>query len=990
MTGPRSAELEGVPPQSSTRERMGALLGNRKRAVGGLVISSILSGFAEAGILAILAQVAASLVNRAKQVTLKLGPEHVHVSVHKLFILAVGFALVRLALQAPLSILPARIAADVQARLRRDLYHAFSRASWEVQSSDREGHLQETMTSQVLQATGGALQSTSLITALFQFLVLMISAVALNAEAAGAVLVLAVLLFAVLRPLRALGRRSARALSRAQLEYAGGIGESIRVAEETHVFGVGRAQRERIDGFIGKAQGLFFQTQLLVRLIPNLYQSLIYLMVVVGLAALYSSGHTHPATLGAVVLLLVRAATYGQTVQGSYQQLQQSLPFIDRLADAERRYTESTPPAGERPLEKVETLAFDHVGFSYRAERPVLSDVTFEVDRGEAIGVVGPTGAGKSTLIQILLQLRTASEGQYLVNGVPAEQFKREDWQRQVAYVPQEPRLLHASVAENIRYFRPWLDDEAVERAARLALIHDDIVGWQQGYDTIVGPRADAVSGGQQQRICLARALVAHPAVLVLDEPTSALDPHSETVIQESLTALKHELTLFIVAHRMSTLDMCDRVMVILDGTLAAFDTRDSLQRGNDYYRSATRIAAGTSGNGGAVMPAEVPTEDDALRPRDGAGALRPRDGAGALRPRDGDGALRPPGGAAAAAGGGLPADGGPRRETSPDPPAPAGASGTRFPDFFIVGHPKCGTTALYEMVARHPQIYMPDLKEPHFFSNDMRVLAPARLSELPDTLEQYLALFAQAAPAQLVGEASTTYLWARNSAARIAEVQPDARIIAILREPASFLRSLHLQYVQAVIETEYDLRTALSLEQARREGRDMPRYSHWPELLLYSDHVRYVEQLQRFHAAFPAEQVLVLIYDDFRDENEATLRRVLRFLEVNDSAAFQASEANPTVTPKSQRLHELIHTVSVGRGPVSLALKSGVKALTPQQLRRQALEATRRRLVYGEASPADEGLMRELRARFKGEVVDLSEYLNRDLVHLWRYDEIE
>src|SRR6185437_5687028 len=147
---------------------------------------------------------------------------------------------------------------------------------------------------------------------------------------------------------------------------------------------------------------------------------------------------------------------------------------------------------------------------------------------------------------------------------------------------------------DNIRFFRE-IDTEGVERAAKLARIHEDVMSWPKGYDTIVGPRADAVSGGQQQRICLARALAARPEVLVLDEPTSALDPHSETLIGESLTALKHELTLFIIAHRMSTLDICDRVMVIVDGRLVAFDTRALLETQNAYYRHASQLAAGPS-----------------------------------------------------------------------------------------------------------------------------------------------------------------------------------------------------------------------------------------------------------------------------------------------------------------------------------------------------------------------------------------------------------
>jgi ATP-binding cassette, subfamily B, bacterial len=586
------------PPQTvSTWSRLRPLLGNRRRAVAALAISSLLSGVTEAGILAIVAQVAAILVDKATRVHLNIGPLHIDATVGALLAVAFVLAVIRLALQVPISYLPARIAADVQARLRNELFDAFTRASWAVQSRDREGHLQEVMTSQVLQAGQGALQATALVTSLLTFIVLVISAFALNVGAAVVVLVAAVALFVLLRPLNALGGRRARSLSQSQMDYASGIGEAIRVAEETQVFGVAAAQRSRIDGLTATAQNLFFHTQLIGRLVPNIYQSLIYLVIVMGLAGLYAAGSGDVASLGAVVLLLVRAGTYGQQIQSSYQFVRQALPFVERLQEVERLYMASSPVTGERSLPKVRTLAFEDVSYAYRSGSPVLSDISFEVVGGESIGVVGPSGAGKSTLVQLLLQLRASDHGRYLVNGVPAEQFAHEDWHRQVAYVPQEPRLIHASVTDNIRYFRN-LDDDAVERAGRLARIHDDIMGWSNGYDTIIGPRADAVSGGQQQRICLARALVAQPEVLVLDEPTSALDPRSETLIQESLVALKGEMTLFIIAHRMSTLEMCDRVMVIIDGRLEAFDTIALLQRENSYYRSASTLAAGASGIG--------------------------------------------------------------------------------------------------------------------------------------------------------------------------------------------------------------------------------------------------------------------------------------------------------------------------------------------------------------------------------------------------------
>jgi len=161
-----------------------------------------------------------------------------------------------------------------------------------------------------------------------------------------------------------------------------------------------------------------------------------------------------------------------------------------------------------------------------------------------------------------------------------------------VAYVPQVPQLLHATVAENIRYFRS-LDDSAVERAAKLARIDEDVVGWAAGYETIIGPRADAISGGQRQRICIARALTARPRVIVLDEPTSALDPASERLLQESLRELKAEATLFVVAHRPATLELCDRVMIVVGGRLEAFDTPAALRAGNAYYKEAAALSLG-------------------------------------------------------------------------------------------------------------------------------------------------------------------------------------------------------------------------------------------------------------------------------------------------------------------------------------------------------------------------------------------------------------
>jgi Sulfotransferase family len=320
-----------------------------------------------------------------------------------------------------------------------------------------------------------------------------------------------------------------------------------------------------------------------------------------------------------------------------------------------------------------------------------------------------------------------------------------------------------------------------------------------------------------------------------------------------------------------------------------------------------------------------------------------------------------------------------------------------RVPDFFIVGHAKCGTTALYEMLRRHPQIFMPDYKagagkEPWYFSrsNPQPQTSGKRsisfTGRYPMTLDEYLLLFADARDDQRIGEASTSYLWSPTAAAAIAAVQPAARIIAILREPVSFLRSLHLQLLQNHHECEKDFRKALALDDARREGRDIPKQSYWPSALIYSERVRYVEQLSRYHAVFSPEQILVLIYDDFQRDNEGTVRAVLRFLGADDSAPIDVVAANPTVRLRSERVRGLMRSIRRGHNPLTQVVRAGSRAIVPQQLRHDV----ERRLVYGSPHPPDPELTLELRCRFKGEVVAASEYLGRDLVTLWGYDNIE
>jgi hypothetical protein len=292
----------------------------------------------------------------------------------------------------------------------------------------------------------------------------------------------------------------------------------------------------------------------------------------------------------------------------------------------------------------------------------------------------------------------------------------------------------------------------------------------------------------------------------------------------------------------------------------------------------------------------------------------------------------------------------------------------------------------LYDMLGRHPQVFMSEVKEPRWFAPDLR--SPYRSGPSGEQgYGDYLALFAEARPDQLIGEGSTCYIWSREAAGLIAQAQPSARIVVILREPASLLRSLHLQMLQHKSEEVPSLREALELEPRRRRGEMLTEVNREkPAYLLYSDRVRFVEQLERFHAVFPREQVLVMVYDDFLADNDGTLRAVQRFLGIEELGAVEVSQANASVQRRVW-LDNALHDAFFGGGRAMRGARRLARAVTPEALRRQSFQLLRRKLVFSEPKGPDPQLMAELRRRFEPEVRALGEYLDHDLITLWGYD---
>ncbi|MEI7591682.1 MAG: ABC transporter ATP-binding protein [Actinomycetes bacterium] len=572
--------------------RLDPYVGKSVKRLALLAVTAIVGGFVEAALLVVVVRIAIGLTAGSTSITTdtKIFGQ-LTLSVPHVFELAAALLVLRLVFNLANSWLTARLSVDALMVARRKTFRYFIRASWKVQSVEREGHLQEIMSNHVSRVSNATLLLAMTMVSGFNFFALMISAFYVSPFASLLIVVGVLLLFFVLRPMTKVARRQSKRNAVANVEFLEGVAESIALAQEVRTFNVGDQVIARTDTRIDHSAQIAFRTRILGMTMPNLYQNIAVGLVLVGMFGVYLQGQAGVASLGAVVLILMRALSYSQQMQTSYHSLAEAAPYLEELTERQELYKGSFEPEGGRELQRLGRIVFDDVSFSYSPGRPVLRNISFEVEPGEVIGIVGPSGSGKSTLIQLLLRLRHPDSGTFWVDEINARDVSTDSWYRRMSFVPQEPRVYRGSVADNIRFFRDDLNSAAIERAAQLAHLHTDIVTWSEGYETSVGERGGAVSGGQRQRIVLARALAEEPDVLILDEPTSALDMKSESLVQETLKDLKGRSTMFIIAHRLSTLNDCDRIMVLKDGALQAFDTSSALNESNEFFAEAVRLS---------------------------------------------------------------------------------------------------------------------------------------------------------------------------------------------------------------------------------------------------------------------------------------------------------------------------------------------------------------------------------------------------------------
>jgi subfamily B ATP-binding cassette protein MsbA len=267
-------------------------------------------------------------------------------------------------------------------------------------------------------------------------------------------------------------------------------------------------------------------------------------------------------------------------------QLQDALAALERVSALFDIVPEENLDAGKKVERLSGAIEFKNVSFSYDGREPVLQDVSCLIRPGEHVAIVGPSGVGKTTLVSLILRFYKPTQGEIWFDGLPASEYELRSLRQRIGYVSQSTLLLSGTISDNLRYGNPEASEEQVVRAARVAGIHDFIVSLPEGYEAPVGERGVNLSEGQKQRLAIARALIKAPDILVLDEPTSSLDSVVEKSIFDALPTLVRDKTLFVVAHRLSTIQNSDRILLLNEKRLIAMGTHQELLEGNDYYRS--------------------------------------------------------------------------------------------------------------------------------------------------------------------------------------------------------------------------------------------------------------------------------------------------------------------------------------------------------------------------------------------------------------------
>lgn len=486
-----------------------------------------------------------------------------------------------------------RMNADFEQKTREKLFNAQLRSSWSHLLTQRLGHLETIILVDIASCKEMLARTTVSIIFITNIIMYLAVVFSVSWQITLLTILLGGLSFFVFRPIASRIYDLSIARSSAQHDTAHHVTEHLSGMKSVKTFGAEEPAIQRGTNFFATLRMLSIRIDMLriITVAIVVPAAVLYVAVIFGLAFRFNV--VAVAALPTVVYLIYRIFSYVQQLQDSMQLINGAIPYLKNVLDYLDRATgRAEIDTGEKDFTLKEEIRFDNVRFAYDTKE-VLKGVSFAVKRGTMVGLIGPSGAGKTTTVDLLLRLLSPRSGAITVDGVASSDISLQEWRTHIAYVPQEPFLLHDTIRSNIAFYDGSITDEDVWEAAKLAHVDEFIRSKDGGLDTLVGERGIQLSAGQRQRITIARALARKPDVLILDEATSALDAETETHIQRMLLELKGKVTIIVIAHRLSTILHSDNLIVIEEGRIVEGGPPQKLLKDTDsYFYKVSTIAS--------------------------------------------------------------------------------------------------------------------------------------------------------------------------------------------------------------------------------------------------------------------------------------------------------------------------------------------------------------------------------------------------------------
>mgnify|MGYP003393657227 CR=1 FL=1 len=468
-----------------------------------------------------------------------------------------------------------KIKNEYERNLKDSIFSRILSAQWPYLLKQKQGYIETIFTVDVIRTSSTIETLSSIIitiTGLFTYLVVAIN---ISQAVTAMTLVFSALGFAVFKPLISLARSVSRKSIDLQKETMHHVSEStggiklIKIlGAEIEVSKLGKILSKEYEKLQNRATMLLQLSTVFIKPL-----SVIFISFILVFSYYYTSYNM--GALIAIVYLVQQMFGYVHNLQTYIHTLNERIPYIQTVLNYQKEMVEAQEKYNERdgkPLVFSKNISFNNVVFSYTPHKKILDGVSLTIPRGAMVGFVGESGAGKTTIFDLVTRLFEPDSGEILIDGVNIKDLKLDDLRGAMGYVSQEMFLLSTSIADNIRFYDSSITDEKIIDSAKKANIFTFVDGLPDKFDTLVGERGVKLSFGQRQRIIIARALARDPQILLLDEATSALDNESEFYIKETLSKLKGEITILIIAHRLSTLSDADKTFALKDGKIVEQD----------------------------------------------------------------------------------------------------------------------------------------------------------------------------------------------------------------------------------------------------------------------------------------------------------------------------------------------------------------------------------------------------------------------------------